>query len=260
MNNSANVPFPVELQMGAFELFNHLPDVCLFAKDLELRFILCNPALLRMLGCNKNEDVLGKRDADFFPAHLCEMFQTYDRHLIETGEPVIDRAELIRNPNGTIDWFLTTKLPLRDASGSIIGLVGYTRNLKHFADTHNSFLSMNPVMEKIMTCYSENLSIVELAGLMAMTPGHFARVFKRRFKMTPSQYILKVRVSVACELLLNTKHLLSTIALETGFFDQSHFYRNFKYIKGISPSDYRRKYSSALHSVENGFDVQEDKN
>ena len=243
MSIARHTPFPVESQLGAFGLFNHLPDICLFAKDLNLRFTLSNPALLRMLGRSKSEDVLGKKDADFFPPHLCEMFDSYDRHLIETGEPVIDHAELIRNTNGTIDWFVTTKLPLRDADGSIIGLVGFTRNLKHFADTHDSFLAMNPVMERIIKDYAEDLSIVELSSLMAMTPGNFTRVFKRRFKMTPTKYITRVRVNVACELLMNTNLPLSIIALDTGFFDQSHFSRNFHAIKGISPSNYRKKFT-----------------
>ena len=229
-------------QRGAFALFQHLPDICLFAKDMELRFTLCNPALLRMLRKTRVEEVIGLRDRDIFPPHLCDMFEAYDRALLRTGEPVIDHTELIRNADGTIDWFVTTKLPLRNEYGAIIGLVGCTRDLKHTVDASRGFLSLDPVMDRIMTGYAENLTIPGLAQLLAMSPGHFTRLFKQRFKMTPAKYIIQVRINVACEMLINSDQPISSIALDAGFFDQSHFTRNFQALKGVSPTCFRRTY------------------
>jgi PAS domain S-box-containing protein len=229
-------------QRGVFSLFQHLPDICLFAKDLELRFTLCNPALLRMLGRKRPDEVIGRRDRDIFPPHLCDMFESYDRALLRSGEPVIDHTELIRNADGSIDWYVTTKLPLRDERGTIIGLVGCTRDLKHAIDANKGFLSLDPVIDRIMTGYAENLTIPGLARLMAMSPGHFTRVFRQRFKMTPAKYIIQVRVNVACELLINSDQAISAIALDTGFFDQSHFTRNFQALKGMSPTAFRRRH------------------
>ena len=68
--------------------------------------------------------------------------------------------------------------------------------------------------------------------------------FTNMMKVPPGRYILNTRINRSCALLETTDHLLSDIALEVGFCDQSHFIRTFKKIRGLTPSAYRRHHRS----------------
>lgn len=80
----------------------------------------------------------------------------------------------------------------------------------------------------------------DLAAELDLSPGHFARAFKKSVGMAPHQWLLRRRVERACDLLRWTDRGLQTIALEVGFADQSHFTRTFTRLIGQSPHRWRR--------------------
>jgi PAS domain S-box-containing protein len=234
--------FMARLPPGAgFALLDQLPDVFLFAKDRTRRFVLGNPALVRLFGCRREEEVIGRRDEDFSPAHLCERFAADDARVL-AGHALVDQVELGRNPDATIAWYSTTKLPLRDHAGAVIGLVGITRDLQAMSSTSHRFLAMAPVIEAMMADYAKPLTMTGLARLLGLSVSQFGRSFRKRFGVTPLRYLIGVRIGAACELLTTTGLPLSTIALETGFYDQSHFSHQFVKRKGMTPSRYRGRY------------------
>jgi PAS domain S-box-containing protein len=108
-------------------LIDNLPD-CIYAKDAAGRKILANPADLKNLHCETEADAIGKTDFDLFPQELAEKFWAADQKVIQ-GEPVINREEYVLNDKGEKHWLLTSKLPLRDQSGEIVGLVGIGRDI-----------------------------------------------------------------------------------------------------------------------------------
>ena len=65
---------------------------------------------------------------------------------------------------------------------------------------------------------------------------------KKMMAITPLKFINKMRVDYACERLIKSHDTLSNIAFDCGFFDHSHFSKIFKKLKGMNPSDYRKKY------------------
>ncbi|HUZ07153.1 MAG TPA: PAS domain-containing protein [Candidatus Paceibacterota bacterium] len=109
-------------------LINNLPD-CIYAKDAEARKIIANPADLENLGCKTEDEAIGKTDFDFFPQDIAEGFFADDLSVLQTGRPVINREEKVVLPNGETHWLLTSKIPWRDATGKIIGLVGVGRDV-----------------------------------------------------------------------------------------------------------------------------------
>ena len=234
--------FLARLPPGAgFAMLDALPDVFLFAKDRARRFVLCNRALVRLLGCRSEDQVIGRGDEAFSPAHLCETYAADDAHVL-AGGALVDRIELGRNPDATIAWYSTTKLPLRGQDGRIIGLVGVTRDLQRMSSASGRFLAMAPVIETIMADYAQPLAMADLARRLDLSVSQFERQFKRRFGTGPLAYLIQVRITAACELLTATGKPLSAIALETGFYDQSHFTRQFRRLKGMTPSGYRERY------------------
>lgn len=109
-------------------LMDHLPDV-IFIKDRDGRFLMTNPALNALYGCESTEELAGKTDFDFVPEEVARHFKEDDQRVMESGEPLIDREESNVDPNGEVLWMLTSKIPLRDAAGRVTGLVGIGRDI-----------------------------------------------------------------------------------------------------------------------------------
>lgn len=87
-----------------------------------------------------------------------------------------------------------------------------------------------------------SLSLTDLSESLAVNPAYVSRVFSRYFdNLSFGEYIRKLRIEKAVQLLETTSYTLSEIAYLTGFSDQSHFTRIFKKLMNQNPSDYRKK-------------------
>jgi len=87
-----------------------------------------------------------------------------------------------------------------------------------------------------------SLRASELAALVRLSYSHFNRAFKASFHETPTAYIMRQRISVAQQKMLQTDHALSRVALECGLCDQAHFSRMFRRVVGQSPRLWRRQF------------------
>jgi sigma-B regulation protein RsbU (phosphoserine phosphatase) len=109
-------------------LMDTTPDRIYF-KDLKGRFLSVNKATRdfhRMLNENAME---GRTDFDFFlPEHAKEAYAD-EQQIIATGEPLVGKLERENLPDGRITWVSTTKVPMRDESGKIIGTCGISRDV-----------------------------------------------------------------------------------------------------------------------------------
>ncbi len=226
-------------------LFAQLPDVCVFVKDRQRRFVHCNLALARRLGCRRAEEVVGRFDEAFSPKHLCEMYAADDAQVLATGRPLIGKLELVRSHDGSIDWYSTTKMAVSGRDGSVIGLAGVTRDIKAMNSSSTRFLVMAPVIETIMNDYARPLTMAGLAAKLGLSVSQFGRQFKKRFGTTPLKYLIEVRITAACELLTTSDLAIARIAEATGFYDQSHFTNQFQRLKAMTPSRYREDFGSA---------------
>jgi AraC family transcriptional regulator len=99
------------------------------------------------------------------------------------------------------------------------------------------------VLEYIHANLTENLSLATLASLAGIGIESLTRTFKRRTGVTPHQYVLRERISIARGLLSKRDWPISQIALNVGFQDQSHFSKVFRDITGVSARTYRRSLS-----------------
>ena len=109
-------------------LLDNIPDRIYF-KDRKSRFIRINRSLMTLFGLDGPEKAYGHTDADFYgPEHAQEALND-ELHVMETGEPVVNKIESETLYDGTRAWSLTTKLPLRDRSGTIVGTCGISREI-----------------------------------------------------------------------------------------------------------------------------------
>jgi PAS domain S-box-containing protein len=108
-------------------LIDNLPD-CIYAKDAAGRKTMANPADLKNLRCKTEAEAIGKNDFDLFSREIAEKFWLDDQKVLQ-GHPVINREEYFIDEEGRKRWLLTSKLPLRDQRGTIVGLVGIGRDI-----------------------------------------------------------------------------------------------------------------------------------
>ncbi len=109
-------------------LLENIPDRIYF-KDQCSRFIRINRALTVLLGLKRPDDAYGKTDADFYGPEHAQSALEDERHVMQTGEPILGKVEFETLIDGTRSWSLTTKLPLRDRQGRITGTCGISREI-----------------------------------------------------------------------------------------------------------------------------------
>ena len=105
-----------------------MPDF-IYAKDIESRFVLANMTVARNIGVATPDELLGKTDFDFFPREAADQYYADERGIIQSGQALVDREELLIDSAGTWRRVSTTKVPLRDSSGNVVGLVGINRDI-----------------------------------------------------------------------------------------------------------------------------------
>lgn len=91
--------------------------------------------------------------------------------------------------------------------------------------------------------YSSNLTIADICQEINVSPFHFIRTFKQKTGMSPHQYLLRLRINKAKELLRLRQYSVAEAAMLCGFVNVSHFSSKFKDITGNTPSIYKKIYS-----------------
>jgi AraC family transcriptional regulator len=95
------------------------------------------------------------------------------------------------------------------------------------------------LMEYIPDRLEKDLSLQDLAGVVGLNQGHFARAFKQTTGLTAYRYVLVQRIERACRLLENPRISIVEISAQCGFGSQSSFTTAFRRIKGVTPLVYR---------------------
>ncbi len=141
-------------------LIDNLPD-SIYAKDAEGRFLLKNRADAALMGAKSTAEVVGKTDFDYYPPELAEQFHADDQQVMESGKPLIDREEPNIDAQGNTRWLLTTKVPLRDDQGGVIGLVGIGRDITEHKQTEEAIRELNAELEQRVIERTEQLNRIK---------------------------------------------------------------------------------------------------
>ena len=234
-------------RMGAGQqfrkLFDHLSDVHFFAKDREGRFVAASPGLLVLLGFSSEEKMLGLTDENIHPARVVRDIRADDLRVMETGVPMIDRVEALFTRSQAKDWYVTTKLPIVDTRGEVIGVMGFVRPYRRERNVVPGAVRLEVAVAHIQANYREAISIPELARLAHLSVRQLGRRFQEVFGMSPQEFLMRTRVQAASDDLLQTENSLGTIAADHGFYDQSAFTRQFFQHTGEKPLRFRQRHS-----------------
>jgi AraC-like DNA-binding protein len=219
-------------------LFDALPDVVFFLKDRECRYQVVNRTLAERCGVRDKAALIGRTAVQVFPGGLGATYAEQDRSVLDTGADIRDRLELHLYPDRDPGWCLTSKLPLRDAGGSIIGLAGVSRDLAMPDKKHPVYRRIAAAAQFIRENFDQRVQLADLARIADLSVSQVERYFHRIFYLTPRQMMIQTRLNAASAMLAGDMSV-TDIAAACGYHDHSAFTRQFKSTIGVTPSEYR---------------------
>ncbi|WP_162130587.1 AraC family transcriptional regulator [Schlesneria paludicola] len=222
------------------QLLDELTGVFFFAKDHLGRLMFLNRAARERCGLRDDTDVIGLRDVELIPDFLQTESARNEARILATGESVRGCLELWFDANGIPDWYVVTKLPIRSRSGKIVGVMGISTHYQQVPKYSSTSEGLTQVVDYIRQHFAKTLTIPMLAQVAQLSPRQLERQFRATFDITPKQFLIRTRLSVACRALRQTQASLADIAADCGFYDQSALTLHFHQSMGLTPGQYRR--------------------
>jgi len=138
-------------------IFSHLPEF-VWIKDLQSRFVIVNPALAIASGFGSPEDMVGKTDFDIHDLETASVYFEQEQQIFATGIGETERESDYFDLHGQKTSLMTTKLPLHDEEGAIVGLIGISHNVTERKRAEDLQRGQARLLE--MIALSEPISVV----------------------------------------------------------------------------------------------------
>lgn len=123
-------------------IMEHSQDTFYF-KDMDSRFLFISKVVASRLGIDNPDSVIGKTDFDLFmEPHAAKAYQD-EQYIIRTGKPILGKVEMETWLDGSVTWISTSKYPLLDSRGNIIGTWGVSRNITELKNTEEELERVN---------------------------------------------------------------------------------------------------------------------
>ena len=122
---------------------------------------------------------------------------------------------------------------------SILSSIGFQPNIR---ETEND--RINSIYQYSLANYKRKIQVGEVAAVAYMSPNSFCRFFKSKTRKTYSNFLIEIRVGIACKLLIENKLSIKQICYESGFNNFASFHKYFKMINNKTPLNYQREFIS----------------
>jgi diguanylate cyclase (GGDEF)-like protein/PAS domain S-box-containing protein len=156
--------------------FLQSPDVQ-YIKTPESRFVAVNGVLAKSSGYDDPHDLVGKMDADILQPDSAAAIVADDQQIIATGIPKIDFEELVHSPTGDDIWYLTSKVPLRDIDGDIIGIAGWTRDETARKRLEREVVQSRNQLNHVLTEMSDGIAMFDSQGTLIYRNNQYGTLF-----------------------------------------------------------------------------------
>jgi two-component system, sensor histidine kinase and response regulator len=215
-------------------LLEHLPDA-VYLKDAQQRFIRISRTLAGWYGLKNPAQAVGKTDADFLGRDFAKTSDEADAEIMRSGIPKIGQEEKRVWPDGRVTWTSTSRLPIRDAAGAVVGLLGIFTEISPLLqaqkETRRAEALYRSLVDSLPQCFFQK----DLQGRVAfanrrycLTLGRSLKelIGKTDFDLFPEKLARKYREDDAH--VLQTGVVLDTVEAHTPPGKRTHFVRVIK--------------------------------
>ncbi|MEE9461013.1 MAG: PAS domain-containing protein [Bacteroidales bacterium] len=143
-----------------YTLIDNMPDF-IYLKDTDSKFIVANQKLIDVHNLKSRDQLIGRSDHDFYPKELADKYKLNEQTIIHTGKPLINHEERSLDEKGNTIYLSTTKIPLHDADGTIIGIVGIGRDITDKRKTEEKLLDHADQLQQINALLEEKQEEVQ---------------------------------------------------------------------------------------------------
>jgi PAS domain S-box-containing protein len=158
-------------------VIDNIPDT-VYAKDTLGRKTLSNRADMQFMGVANEVEVLGKTDEEIFSTNSETQLDTSEKQIFETGQPMINEEDLINNASNQPRWLLTSKLPLHDSEGRIIGLVGIGHDITERKHTEEALRESENTLASIYQLAPIGISLNDEEGRFVQVNDAYCRIYE----------------------------------------------------------------------------------
>jgi phosphoserine phosphatase RsbU/P len=138
------------------QLIDHVP-LQIYFKDLDSRFTMANQRMAEWIGLSKGSDLTGKHDRDFFDPDHWKPAEDDEKHIIQSGQAVIDQLELETWRRGNETWVITSKFPWRDRQGRVKGTFGVSSDVTKLVKAQHEASELAEQLQMKNAAYEEEL-------------------------------------------------------------------------------------------------------
>ncbi|HAV13949.1 MAG TPA: hypothetical protein DCX06_10730 [Opitutae bacterium] len=180
-------------------LLEHIPDV-IFFKDQYGQFLRVNHAFLELFGLGHQDEVIGKSDANFLDPEDAERTSKNEAQVMASGQSMVASVSCKHREDGTQWWSLTSKLPLKNQHGRIIGTCGISKDITALKEAEQQLEITNAQLEKsleVLTKTQAQLIKAEKAQSIARLAEGLAHEVRNPLSV----------ISMGCDFLSNHKAL-----------------------------------------------------
>jgi PAS domain S-box-containing protein len=221
-------------------LFDRLPDIVFCIKDTHGRYVSMSEAAVSRCGLKRKQDAIGKTAFDLFPRPMAERYTHQDERLFRTARPIIDNLDLTIYRDGSAGWCLSTKEPLHDVRGHVVGLACISKDLVEPNRCGLIDEDFAAAVDYMREHYQQPLRMDDLAQRANLSHAQFERRMKKIFHVSAGQYLIKARIDHSARLLATSERSIAEVAQNAGFPDQSALSRQFRQVTGFTPRQYRQ--------------------
>ena len=163
--NPADLPAG-QLENLLFETILKNSQDSIYFKDLNCRFVIVNKSKAEKHGVSDPNQMAGKTDFDYFPRDIAQEIFDSEKKIMESGVPVISKVEKLKRLDGKTTWSSSSKYPLHDPSGKLIGIWGISRDITDLQISKEALLSAERKLDTIIANISDVITITDIDGII----------------------------------------------------------------------------------------------
>lgn len=154
------------------------PDY-LYVKDRQSRFVTANQAVANYHGFDSVSALTGLTDHEIAPSARANELLNVEQQIMQTGQAMHDFEEQLPDATGSLRWFSTSKVPLRNGDGKVIGLAGVTRDVTERKALEKELLENRDLLDFVLTEMSDGLALFQQDGTLIFCNDQYPALFTR---------------------------------------------------------------------------------